>query len=254
MTSRNNSSASWEGIDIEWLRPRLKSVAHFTFEPLELLERKIVRELMPQLVELRAEGFSLEQIVQVFIQLEVNFRPASFRMLYEEELFRLMGFNSEKSTKEAQSAAPAAASQCAPNAKLTAGQERPSTEGQFGLLVGTHQAGQNPNSGEPATFKCLPLQPDVVPFPRRAHVPDFVYMEGFLEHPAIPGLTLTMEERIYGAYLELVDQNGEIRLESVKERPFRIKWTKPIPMTIGSTDKDFVDINPALFKKRSPPI
>lgn len=96
-------------------------------------------------------------------------------------------------------------------------------------------------------LKCGPLRPEVREFERRDGVPDFVYEEGELEHPAIPGLMLSRAERVYGAYLDIVDGAGETRKESTQERPFRIKWKRPIPMTHGSTDGQFVNLDLSLF-------
>jgi hypothetical protein len=80
-------------------------------------------------------------------------------------------------------------------------------------------------------------------------VPDEVYdSDEIMEHPAVPGLMLSMTERVFGAYLEIADGDGEIRQESARERPFRIKWLKPIPLTPSTTMKDFTEINAKYFK------
>lgn len=101
---------------------------------------------------------------------------------------------------------------------------------------------------EKQNLQCCQLPEGVKPFPRRKGVPDEVYEPGLMEHPAIPGLILTLEQRIFGAYLEYVDINsGDIRTESIKERPFRAKWEKPIPRTETISGKHVVDINPELF-------
>ena len=90
-------------------------------------------------------------------------------------------------------------------------------------------------------WKCLPLQPGVGRLERSDGVPENVYREGDLEHPAIPGLMLTLEQRLSKAMLEMVNtETGETRTEGVKEKSFRMKWKKPIPVTRGRTSSDFV--------------
>lgn len=102
------------------------------------------------------------------------------------------------------------------------------------------------------TLRCLPLQEGVPPLSRRAEVPSTVYEIGLLEHPAIPGLMLSLEERLFGGYLSLVDTDGgETRQESIKEKPWRIQWKKPIVRSESRTEKDHVSMNMALFKKRA---
>ncbi|MDO8970720.1 MAG: hypothetical protein Q7U74_08535 [Saprospiraceae bacterium] len=94
---------------------------------------------------------------------------------------------------------------------------------------------------------CLPLKPGVKTLPRRDGVADAVYEEGEMEHPAIPGLMLSLEERLHWDALE-IKHPGEKRRETSQERIFRIKWKKPIPLTPSTTMDDFVDINPKYFK------
>jgi len=79
-------------------------------------------------------------------------------------------------------------------------------------------------------------------------VPEEVYMDGQMEHPAISGLMLSKDERVYGGQLEIVDMNGETHLESVQERIFRIKWVKPIPRTETATGANFVKMDYSLFE------
>lgn len=87
---------------------------------------------------------------------------------------------------------------------------------------------------------CQALQAGVTPLEMRQTVPSEVYQPGMLEHPAIAGLLLSLEERLYGAALEYVDtSDGVIKLEDVKEKRFRVMWTKPIPMTVTNTGSNF---------------
>ncbi len=98
-------------------------------------------------------------------------------------------------------------------------------------------------------LRCLPLQPTAKQIDRRNGVPEAVYEEGLLEHPAIQGLMLTKAERLYSSDLEIIDVDGRERFETPHERRFRIKWQKPVIQTPTSTSKDFVKMNPSLFKR-----
>ena len=101
----------------------------------------------------------------------------------------------------------------------------------------------------PIMFKCTALQKGVAELEPRAGVPEAVYQDGLMEHPAIPGLLLSKSERIYSASLELVNiDGGEMRVETPHEKRFRIKWQKPIPMTKTSTSNQFVKMNLSVFK------
>lgn len=104
------------------------------------------------------------------------------------------------------------------------------------------------NNIEIGSLRCGPLQPGTKQLKPFAGVPPEIYKEGSLEHPAVPGLILSLPERIYGAFLDIIDSNDVSRLENTKERMMRIKWQKPIPRTESVTGKNFVDINPAAFK------
>ena len=77
---------------------------------------------------------------------------------------------------------------------------------------------------------CLALQPHK-PLERREDVPDEVYADGQMEHPAIPGLMLSKAERLYYYRLEVAYEKGVVHFESILERTFRIRWVKPIPRT-----------------------
>ncbi|APW48623.1 hypothetical protein RA876_19740 (plasmid) [Rhodoferax antarcticus] len=92
----------------------------------------------------------------------------------------------------------------------------------------------------PRQLVCQKLQDGVTPLARRPRMDENMYLPVSLEHPAIPGLFLTLEQRLYGAYLEYTDaSDGVIQLESPFEKRFRVKWMKPIPPTISSTDGQF---------------
>jgi hypothetical protein len=100
--------------------------------------------------------------------------------------------------------------------------------------------------------KVCKLQPGVPPLKRRDGVPDAVYQEGELEHPAIAGLMLTLEQRVYGAALEYFDaegpDEGEIKTETPDEKRFRVVWRHTVPMAQTRTAHSFTKMDTALFK------
>lgn len=101
----------------------------------------------------------------------------------------------------------------------------------------------------PDNWRCQALIAGVPALDRRANVPDDVYVEGDLEHPAVPGLLLSLDQRLSSVALEFVNlDSGEIRLETPFEKRFRVSWKKPIPMTITSTSGDFTRMDPSLMK------
>ena len=100
-------------------------------------------------------------------------------------------------------------------------------------------------------WKCLPLMDGVKQLDQRPEVlakTPAAYEDGLLEHPAIPRLMLSKDERLYGLCLEMQDEHGETRLESVQEKGFRIRWKKPVPMTKTQTGEKFVKMDMRLFK------
>lgn len=110
--------------------------------------------------------------------------------------------------------------------------------------------GENEDQKQQAVnWKIKSLKPDIKPYPRREGVPEIVYdPELVLEHPAIPGLFLNIHQRLYGAALELIDENGNERMESLREeQTFRIRWKSPIPATEGRTSSNFTEMNMTLF-------
>lgn len=107
---------------------------------------------------------------------------------------------------------------------------------------------------------CLPVKYEIKNLKRRAGVPAEVYEEGELEHPVIPGLMLSLEERLYGGCLEIWEAEtagevrdetlGEVRDETLKEKSWRVQWKKPIARSESRTEKDHVPLNMELFKKK----
>lgn len=101
-----------------------------------------------------------------------------------------------------------------------------------------------------------PLQEGVPPLKRRDNVPAHVYEPGELEHPAIPGLMLNLEQRLYGAALEYYDEDGpeagEIRMETTDQKRFRVVWRHAVPMTKTRTAQSFTKMDTSLFPGKSP--
>ena len=84
-------------------------------------------------------------------------------------------------------------------------------------------------------------------------MPDEVYEStGLLEHPMVPGLMLTRDERVCGALLEIIDLDRVVRSETLDEKRFRILWKKPIPPGYTESRKDFVKMNLSLFPGKQP--
>lgn len=100
-----------------------------------------------------------------------------------------------------------------------------------------------------------PMQSGVPPLGRRDNVPTHVYEPGELEHPAIPGLMLSLEHRVYGASLEYCDEEGDeagvLKVETPDEKRFRVVWRQMVPITPTRTGASFTKMDPALFPPRS---
>lgn len=105
---------------------------------------------------------------------------------------------------------------------------------------------------------CLPVKDGIKNLERRAGIAKEVYSEVMMEHPTIPGLMLSLEERLYGGYLEIWEAEtgevsgetlGEVRDETSKEKLWRVQWKKPIARSESRTGKDHVPMNMGLFKK-----
>ena len=103
--------------------------------------------------------------------------------------------------------------------------------------------------------RCSPLTAGIAPLKKRDKVPAEVYEPGEMEHPAIPGLMLSMEERMYNAALEYCDVTGDeagvYRTETADEKRFRVTWRKVVPMTHTRTADSFMTMDTSLFKGRS---
>jgi hypothetical protein len=101
---------------------------------------------------------------------------------------------------------------------------------------------------QPRNLRCMALQSGVKPLPQKPHVPAEVYSPGDLEHPAIPGLILNLQQRLSSLSLHYLETDtGETHVESLHEKRFRIFWQKPIPMTPSSSSDSFVKMDMSLF-------
>ena len=101
-------------------------------------------------------------------------------------------------------------------------------------------------------LKCAALKQGIQQVKKRENMPAEVYEPGQLEHPAIPNLFLNLEERLYGASLELInmdEDDGSIRLETMQEKRFRVLWKTPVPPEQTRTGKDFTKMDMTLFQK-----
>lgn len=97
-------------------------------------------------------------------------------------------------------------------------------------------------------YRCSRLQEDVIPLKKRENIAAEVYQPGELEHPAIPGLVLSLDQRLYGAALEYADEEtGELMIETTDQKRFRVTWRKPVPMTQTMTGDSFTKMDDSLF-------
>lgn len=106
-----------------------------------------------------------------------------------------------------------------------------------------------------AKMRLSPLQGGVPPLPKRDNIPADVYDPGkVLEHPAIPGLMLSRDHRLYGAALEYFDEDGEeagvLKIESQEQKRFRVLWRQKVPVTPTRTGQSFTQIDESLFPTR----
>ncbi|MBK4737305.1 hypothetical protein [Noviherbaspirillum pedocola] len=100
-------------------------------------------------------------------------------------------------------------------------------------------------------LRCVPLASTVKLIKKKEELPDEVYQPGDMEHPAIPGLILNLEQRLSSASLEYIDLDSDERsIETLSEKRFRVFWQKPVPMTPSRTAHSFVKMDMSLFPKR----
>lgn len=99
-------------------------------------------------------------------------------------------------------------------------------------------------------YRCTALPDGVIPLKLREGMPEAFYLPGYLEHTAVPGVMLSLEQRLSSVALEFVNtEDGKIRIETPDEKRFRVLWRKPIPMTKSSTSDSFTKIDESLFSR-----
>jgi hypothetical protein len=100
------------------------------------------------------------------------------------------------------------------------------------------------------------MQDGVPQLKRRDSVPAHVYEAGELEHPAIPGLMLALEHRLYGAALEYYETEGpnagEIKMETPDQKRFRVVWRHTVAVTPTRTAGSFTKMDISLFPDKPP--
>ncbi|MGC0155723.1 hypothetical protein ACPRNU_24955, partial [Chromobacterium vaccinii] len=69
-------------------------------------------------------------------------------------------------------------------------------------------------------------------------LPDEVYSNDVLEHPAIPGLMLTKEQRFFTGRLQYTNEGGENVMEKGKETLARQQWKAPLKTAATRTGGD----------------
>ena len=127
-----------------------------------------------------------------------------------------------------------------------------STSGTSTSITPSAGAKREPPSTQKNTLRCCAPKGKDAPPPleRRPGVPIEVYEDGLLEHPAISGLMLTKEQRLYGALLEFINsEDGVVHIETMNQKRFRIKWARPV-QPAGST-KDFVQLHQSTLPPNS---
>lgn len=106
-------------------------------------------------------------------------------------------------------------------------------------------------TGAGGQTRVQPLKPNVPTLKPRDNVAPEVYQPGTMEHPAIRGLMLTLDERLYGAALEYISlETGEVFSETADQKRFRITWRRPVPMTKTRTANSFTEMDNTLFSGR----
>ena len=100
-------------------------------------------------------------------------------------------------------------------------------------------------------LRCSVLPEGVIPLERRERNDEAMYLPGDLEHPYLPGVMLSLAQRLSSVALEFVNtENGEVRKETPDEKRFRVMWRKPIPMTISSSTHQFTKMDMSLFRQK----
>lgn len=189
-------------IDIEKTRAILTN-ALLTSKGDEYVNRRTFSMLMPKIQALRNKSLSFEQITAILAENGFTISILTARAFYNELLIEQMIALSSQVDEQMSF---------------------------FNSLVELTEA---PLIVDGGGLHCLPLRHGVKRLERRDNVPEEVYMDCQLEHPAIPGLLLSRDDRLYSEHLEITDANGDERFETFVEFRFRIIWKKPIPKWVS---------------------
>ena len=108
------------------------------------------------------------------------------------------------------------------------------------------------HTNNPSRLKCALVPEGVKMLDPRPNVDKKVYEEGDLEHPYLPGLLLSLRQRLSSVALEFINiDDGTIRLENSEEKRFRVAWKKRVMPTPSSTMGDFTKMDMTLFTKKA---
>ncbi|WP_434716331.1 hypothetical protein [Paraburkholderia sp. A3RO-2L] len=83
-----------------------------------------------------------------------------------------------------------------------------------------------------------------------ANLPPDVLGDAVLEHPAIPGLMLTRNQRLYIGRLEYRSAVGVESVEKGTEMMNRREWKQAVPSSVGRTSGDFVELDTSIIGRR----
>lgn len=238
------------GVFLRSIRAHIRTPDHAT-------EKLIVKELFSDLKDARADGYSFVQISRhLEKQYNLPIKTELLSLFYQDinrEYLAQLALTCEKRLDEELAVlnaikypeSPGQATQAVHQSAISP--EVDSAPQEYDpLATNLLQVATRPE-GKPR-FRCRPLQEGFNPLRRKPTVPNWVYEEGILEHPAVPGLHLNLEERVFGSYLEIVNiETGEVRFEELKEKSLRVLWIKKGNKTTGSTSADFTKMNLSIF-------
>lgn len=218
-------------IDTRKLKETLTHAYHHTV-PEDHFQRAAFSMRFPEILELTNKGFSFRQIAELLEQCGLKLRTSTVEQYFREHMIEKMEKCVQMMDEQIERILQLTKTTGNKVKTKEVVPETPASEQHTAAIEGLH---------------CLELLP-VKPLNPRADVPEEVYLDGQLEHPAIPGLMLSVDERLYGALLEIVGKNGETHFETVQEKAFRVKWMNPIPRTETASSKDFVKMDYSLFE------
>lgn len=121
------------------------------------------------------------------------------------------------------------------------------------VAVGSAPAAVLPGGGG-AAILCVTVPTPETTHPPTADIlssnPQAFFSDAVLEHPDVPGLMLTRDQRLHTMRLEYT-VNGGAERESVKQMVNRYKWRSVPKATPSRTEKDFVQMDTSLFTNNS---